>query len=98
MNPDPAAASPHETELCDLGLVVNDRETAETLMRIVGAVTELYDLHAFDKHGRCRRCRPIRRGFARGRHTCTVYQAMATYRVGRPVQRFAAGGMRPDIP
>lgn len=63
--------------LHDLGLIVNDRETAERLIRVVGALIFLHDRHGFDEAGRCRRCRPVRRWMWQRRHPCIVHEALA---------------------
>jgi hypothetical protein len=67
--------------LDDLGLLVNDRDAAERLLRLIGALAALNERHGFDERGRCRRCRPARRG--RRRRDCTVHEAFAAYRIGR---------------
>ena len=45
------------------GTVVNDRALAETLIRVLGAMVHLYEVHASDLRGRCRVCR---------RHPCPL--------------------------
>ena len=70
-------------DLRDLGLLINDRDLAEKLIRVVGALAALHDQHAFDNRGRCVRCRPSGWRLSwRPRRKCTVYDALATYRVG----------------
>jgi hypothetical protein len=66
--------------LDDLGLLVSDRDAAERLLRLIGALAALNERHGFDERGRCRRCRPPRRG--RRRWNCTVHEALVAYRVG----------------
>jgi hypothetical protein len=62
--------------LQDLALVVEDRDTAEQLLRILAAIEMLCQLHAPDEHGRCLRCRPTARRLARRLHNCTVHDAL----------------------
>jgi hypothetical protein len=66
--------------LDDLGLLVSDRDAAERLLRLIGALAALTERHGFDERGRCRLCRPARRG--RRRRDCTVHEALVAYRVG----------------
>jgi hypothetical protein len=68
--------------LQDLALVIDGRDTAERLIRVVGAVVALHDQHAVDTRGRCRHCRPTRRVAWWRRHPCTVHDVFAGYRVG----------------
>jgi len=68
--------------LHDLALIVDDQDSAEQLIRVVGAVIALYDRHAVDDRGRCALCRPTRRVWWRRCHACTVHDAFTTYRVG----------------
>lgn len=69
-------------DLQDLGLLIDDRDTAERLIRVVGSLAELYEVHAFDGRGRCSLCRPSgRRVLWRRRQPCSVRQALASYRV-----------------
>jgi hypothetical protein len=72
------------TDLRDLALVVDERETAERLLRIIGALAALSERHAVDRRGRCAMCRPARRLLPRRRRDCTVYATLADYRIGRP--------------
>jgi hypothetical protein len=84
----PAPASMLDTELAaldDLGLLVNDRAAAERLLRLIAVLVALNERHEFDEHGRCRLCRPIRRG--RRRHSCTVFEALTAYRIGHTPSR-----------
>lgn len=67
--------------LDDLGLLVSDRDAAERLYRLVGALAALSERHGFDEEGRCRRCRPAR--WWRRRHTCTVHEAITELGIGR---------------
>ena len=74
-------------QLDDLGLLINDRDAAERVFRLIGALVALHEAHGFDAEGRCRRCRPVR--WWRRRHACTVRDAFAEYGIGRP--RHGAG-------
>jgi hypothetical protein len=67
--------------LDDLGLLVNDRDAAERLYRLVGALAALSERHALDARGRCRLCRRAR--WWTRRRTCTVHEALIAYGVGR---------------
>ena len=60
--------------LHDLALVVEDRDTAETLLRLVGVLEALCRVHVADDRGRCRLCRPSRRSWRKA-HRCTVHEA-----------------------
>ncbi len=66
--------------LDDLGLLVNDQQAAQRLLRLIGALAALNERPCFDEHGRCRVCRSSRRG--RRRRACTVYEAFLAYRIG----------------
>jgi hypothetical protein len=62
--------------LQDLALVVEDRDTAEQLMRVLAAIETLCRLHAADERGNCLRCRPIARRLPRRSRNCTVHAAL----------------------
>jgi hypothetical protein len=62
--------------LQDLALVVEDRDTAEQLMRVLAALEMLCQLHAADEHGNCLRCRPTARRGPRRSRNCTVHAAL----------------------
>jgi hypothetical protein len=68
--------------LQDLALIVEDRETAERLIRVVGALAALCELHAADDRGRCPLCRPARRIVRRRAHRCTVQEAFTVHGLG----------------
>ena len=68
--------------LDDLGLLVSDRDAAERLYRLVGALAALSDRHDIDARGRCRLCRRPR-WWRRRRRACTVHEAFTAYGVGR---------------
>jgi hypothetical protein len=74
--------------LQDLALVVEDRDTAERLLRVVGALDALCELHAADERGRCRLCRRSR-GFRRQAHHCTVQDVFTRQGLG-PLTRAEA--------
>jgi hypothetical protein len=67
--------------LQDLALIVDGRETAERLMRVVRALETLCEVHAADSRGRCLCCRPARR-FWRRCHPCTVQDAFTVHGLG----------------
>jgi hypothetical protein len=69
------------SRLNDLGLLINDRDAAERVYRLIGALAALHKAHGIDVHGRCRRCRPAR--WWRRRHACTVDDAFTEYGIGR---------------
>ena len=69
-------------DLQDLALIIDDRDLAERLLRVVGALIALDELHACDARGRCARCGPARRTVWRRRQPCTVDQTFAAYHVG----------------
>jgi hypothetical protein len=73
-------------DLQDLALIIEDRDLAERLLRVVGALLALNELHACDARGRCARCRPARR-VAWRRQPCTVHDTLAAYHVGPPTLR-----------
>jgi hypothetical protein len=65
----------------DLGWIVTDRDVAEQLHRILGALAAIDDRHDFDKNGRCTVCRPSRRRRWRRRRACTVHAAFVSYHI-----------------
>jgi hypothetical protein len=65
----------------DLGLLVSDRDAAERLYRLVGALASLSERHASDPRGRCRLCRRGR--WWTRRRTCTVREALTAYGIGQ---------------
>lgn len=72
-----------DTELAhldDLGLLMN-REAAEHVFRLIGALAALRSAHDVDASGRCKRCRPTR--WWHRRHACTVSEAFDDYRIGQ---------------
>jgi hypothetical protein len=70
------------SDLRDLALIVEQRQTAERLLRIIGALAALSEQHAVDQRGRCPLCRPAGRLRWRRRHVCTVYDTLIEYRLG----------------
>lgn len=74
----------HLLDVVLAGDVVDDRETAERLVRTVGALVHLHEQHPIDAHGRCAACVqwwPWRRA------TCSVRAALSYFRratVSRP--------------
>ena len=71
------------TDLHDLALVVEDRATAERLLRIIRALATLSEQHAVDPRGRCTLCRAPRRRPRWRRHACTVHTTLAECRIAR---------------
>lgn len=62
------------------GEVVTDRDTAERLVRAVGALVRLHGQHPVDSHGRCCSCRPPRRWWPwRRRSVCLVHVALGFF-------------------
>ncbi len=62
------------------GEVVSDRDTAERLVRSVGALVDLHNLHRIDRRGRCGLCWPVQRRWWwpwSRRSTCTVHTALS---------------------
>lgn len=62
------------------GEVVSDRDTAERLVRSVGALVDLHARHRIDRQGRCGVCWPVPRSWWwpwRRRSTCTVHAALS---------------------
>lgn len=57
------------------GDAVPDRDTAERLVRLLGASLTLHEQHAVDKHGRCEGCRSGRRRW-RNRE-CSVQELLS---------------------
>jgi hypothetical protein len=68
-------------DLQDLALIVEDRDAAEQLIRVIGAVVSLYDQHAVDDRGRCSRCRPPGHLPWRRRRPCSVGDTFTAYGV-----------------
>jgi hypothetical protein len=71
-------------DLDDLGLLINDREAAERVFRLIGALVALQKAHGFDAAGRCRLCRPGR--WYRRRRACTVHDALREFGIGQQGQ------------
>lgn len=63
------------------GEVVADRDTAERLVRTVGALVYLHGRHPIDAHGRCVLCRPPRCWWWPWpkRSTCSVHVALSFF-------------------
>ncbi|PSK96075.1 uncharacterized protein DUF397 [Haloactinopolyspora alba] len=64
------------------GEAVLDRQAAERLLRVVGAVVALHQSHDVDEHGQCTTCRPKSRLRWAGRHDrrpCSVYATLSTH-------------------
>lgn len=63
------------------GEVVVDRDTAERLIRTIGALLHLHTQHPVDSHGRCCSCRPLRmwRWPWRRRAACSVHIALSFF-------------------
>jgi hypothetical protein len=81
------------TDLHDLALVVEDRATAERLLRIIRALASLSEQHAVDRRGHCALCRPPRRHLRwRRRHVCTVHKTLTECRIARSALGRAAAG------
>ena len=76
-----SALDPELGQLDDLGLLINDREAAERVFRLIGVLVTLHKAHSIDEKGRCRRCRPAR--WWRRRHACTVHDALTEFGIGR---------------
>jgi hypothetical protein len=68
-------------ELMLAGDLVTDRATAERLVRWLGALVRLQQLHCVDRHGRCLICRAIPRWWwPWPKHvSCTVHSALSFY-------------------
>jgi hypothetical protein len=79
------------SDLHDLALVVEDRATAERLLRIIRALASLAEQHTVDQLGHCALCRPPRHLQWR-RHACTVHQTLTDCRIGRSALSRAAKG------
>ncbi|MGH3611048.1 MAG: hypothetical protein ACRDRK_00195 [Pseudonocardia sp.] len=61
------------------GEVVADRDTAEHLIRTIGALLHLHAQHPVDAHGRCSSCRPPRIRWPWRRSPCSVHAALSFY-------------------
>jgi hypothetical protein len=71
--------------MCDVALIIEDRDLAEQVIRLAGAVVGIYDLHAVDQRWRCLFCRPAgRRMLVRRRQRCTVGAVFESYRLVAP--------------
>jgi hypothetical protein len=82
--------------LQDLALIVEDRDTAEALLRLIGVLELLCRVHAADERGRCRRCRPVRRSWRTARR-CTVHDAFASQGLTPFPQVEQLRGDEPDV-
>lgn len=71
------------THLLDVvlaGDVIEDRETAERLVRTLGALVHLHGKHPIDAHGRCTSCRPPGvRWWPWRRAVCTVHTTLSYF-------------------
>jgi len=74
-----------ERELSELldtvlaGEVVADRDTAERIIRTIGALVHLHAQHPVDAHGWCSSCRPPRMRWPRRRSACSVHAALSFF-------------------
>jgi hypothetical protein len=85
------------SDLHDLALVVEDRATAERLLRIIRALASLAEQHTVDQRGHCALCRPPRHlpwrwRWRWRRHACTVQETLTDCRIGRSALSRAAKG------
>lgn len=61
------------------GEIIDDRATAERVVRSLGVAVYLHERHRIDEHGRCAVCWTVPRRWWRPwprRSTCTVYSAL----------------------
>jgi hypothetical protein len=74
-----------QERMCDVALIIEDRDLAEQVIRLAGMVVGIHDLHAVDRHKRCLLCRPAgRRWLVRRRQPCTVLELFQAYRLAIP--------------
>lgn len=83
----------HLADLLDTllaGEIVNDRATAERLVRLVSAATSLNERHAVDGRGRCTVCREAstwRWRLWQQRLSCSVYETLSQHMTQPPLER-----------
>ena len=74
-----------QDRMCDVALIIEDRDLAEQVIRLAGVVVGIHDLHTVDQSRRCLICRPVgRRMLMRRRQPCTVLQLFQAYRLATP--------------
>jgi hypothetical protein len=81
------------------GLVIEDRDVAEQVIRLTGVVVKIDAVHAVDQRQRCLVCRPPgRRMLRRRRQPCTVREVFDAYRLlpGPLIQARRDGVTRAD--
>lgn len=74
------------------GEVIDDRATAERVVRSLGVVVDLHQRHSIDARGRCRVCWPVPPRWWYPwprRSTCTVYTAL-NFWLRQPVESVLA--------
>jgi hypothetical protein len=80
------------SSLHDLAMVIEDRDVAERLIRVTGAIVAAHDLHEVDARLRCLLCRPSGRLVLwRRRQPCTVREVLEDYRLDVWTLRGACG-------
>ena len=90
MSPAEQHGGPELNSLLDLAMVVEDRDVADQLIRIIRAMRAVQDLHNVDAQLRCLLCRPSdRRIFWRRRQLCTVREVFEDCRLDVSVLRVA---------
>jgi hypothetical protein len=70
------------TERIGAGDAVLDQEAAEQLLRVLGAVVSLHDMHQVDNRGNCSSCRTRARSWLHPRSVhsvCSVHAALSLY-------------------
>jgi hypothetical protein len=71
-----------QNRMCDIALIIDDRDLAEQVIRLAGVVVGIDDLHAVDQRRRCLVCRPVgRRMLVRRRQPCLVLDLFQAYRL-----------------
>ncbi len=74
------------------GEIIDDRATAERLVRALGVVVYLHESHRIDTRGRCAVCWAVPRRWWRPwprRSTCTVYEALSFF-LRQPTEKILA--------
>jgi hypothetical protein len=67
--------------LCDVALIIEERDVAEQVLRVTGVIVSIAELHAIDRRQGCLLCRPTgRRMLLRRRQPCTVREVFEAYR------------------
>jgi hypothetical protein len=71
-----------QDRMCDVALIIEDRDVAELVIRLTGVVVKLDALHALDQRKRCLLCRPAGRRMMFRRHQpCTVREVFQDLRL-----------------